>query len=235
MHAPPRATTPWVANKEPERVWSSKRATAGPPPPTGHGAIHPAAQHKRLASCDLRRKRWTRSWTAHWLPRQPSHCRIAQARSRLSPVDRPSPPHQTGQRRARGRIPREASSLPQSTIETALARFVRDCRRFVRAAQFCLRPPLAALVEKFRYTFHSRDRHRHRERCGMRYASRVVDLCRDAQGGNSEALRLVPSRHFPKLTFRRPLARQRRPRAEGARQRQPPRGVGVILVTHHAP
>ena len=43
-----------------------------------------------------------------------------------------------------GRISREASSLPQSTIETALARFVRDCRRFVRAAQFCLRPPLAA-------------------------------------------------------------------------------------------
>ena len=38
----------------------------------------------------------------------------------------------------------EASSLTQDTIESALARFVRDCLRSVRAVQIFHRPTLAA-------------------------------------------------------------------------------------------
>ena len=121
----------------------------------------------------------------------------------------------------------EASSLTQGTIESALARFVRDCLRSVRAAQICFRPCLAAALQSPAPAFQARYGHRCRGRRAKCCASGVVNSCRAASIYGRRRAQTCTKSSFCKTRFRRPLAGQQRQKAEAACRPQPSRGLGV--------
>ena len=99
-------------------------------------------------------------------------CKPDRATSRQPVVPVPSPPEHGPNFCA---VQVETSHLSRRAMGIATDRFVRNCRRFVRATQIFHRRPLAALRAKPHLALQTRFRHRHRETCRMRCTSRLGD------------------------------------------------------------